>query len=69
MNQFLDTSYWHFHINEGKEFDYNKIISLRKERGQLYKDFCKEQDYKKNKKLQWQIRKIDCDLAIEYLKR
>ncbi len=69
MNQYLDASYWHYRINEGKEFDYNRIISLRKERLQLYKDFCKEQDNKKRQILQWQIRKIDCKVAIENLKR
>lgn len=69
MSQFLNTSYWSYHVNESMEFDYDKVVSLRKKRLRLYKEMCKEQDNKKRQILIWRIRKIDCKLAIENLKR
>lgn len=69
MNQFLNTSYWNYHVKEVKEYDYDKVVSLRKKRLRLYKEMCKEQDNKKRQMLIWKIRKVDCSLAIENLKR
>lgn len=69
MKQFLNTSYWSYHLNEAKEYDFDKVVRLRKKRLKLYREMCKEADDKKRQILHWRIRKIDCKVAIENLKR
>ena len=69
MKRFLDTTYGEYRINEGKQFDYDKINCLRKKRIQTYKEMWLEKDIKKRKRLELEIKILDIKTAIEKLKQ
>jgi len=51
------------------KYDYDKMRSWRKKRIELVKQKLVEQDYKKKKKLEFEIKILDIKMAMERLKQ
>ena len=51
------------------KYDYNKIVFLRNKKYELQRELWIEKDWKKRKKLEYEMKMIDIKVAIEKLKQ
>ena len=51
------------------KYDYHKIASLRNKKYELQRELWIEKDWKKRKKLEYEMKMIDIKVAIERLKQ
>ena len=51
------------------KYDYNKIVCLRNKKYDLQRELWIEKDWKKRKKLEYEMKMIDIKVAIEKLKQ